>query len=176
MEYEQLWNVDDTAAASRQRPSTSSSSSSSRSGDDDIDGGCEEVQAGPVSLPYFVGGQSSGTEPRPDNVLGLGRKKGLPPSPPPRPGKTHTRSASLDLNKLSTKQSLPSIPPRASPYHKTSDTGQSGLIPPSLSISPSLCVQVMTMMPGTPRSCQRVFTDTKKVLRFSPGQFRSYHR
>ena len=170
VEYEQLWNVE-------ARRSSSSSSASSKSGDDDVDGGSEEALAtsqsssqGPVSLPYF------GVEPRPGNVLGLGRKEGLPPSPPPRPGKTHNRSASLDLNKLSTKQSLPSIPPRASPYHKTSDTGQSGLIPPSLSISPSLCVQVMTMMPGIPRSCQRVFTDTKKVLRFCPGQFRSYHR
>ena len=96
MEYEQLWNVDDSAA--RQRPPSSSSGSSSESGDDAIDGVGEEVQAGPVSLPYFV------TESRPGNVLGLGRKEGLPPSPPPRPGKTHTRSASLDLNKLNTNQ------------------------------------------------------------------------
>lgn len=116
VEYEQLWNVE-------ARRSSSSSSASSKSGDDDVDGGSEEALAtsqsssqGPVSLPYF------GVEPRPGNVLGLGRKEGLPPSPPPRPGKTHNRSASLDLNKLSTKQSLPSIPPRASPYHKTSDT------------------------------------------------------
>jgi len=116
VEYEQLWNVDDSAA--RQRPPTTISGSSSGSGDDAIDGVGEEVQAGPVSLPYFV------TESRPGNVLGLGRKEGLPPSPPPRPGKTHTRSASLDLNKLNTKQSLPSLPPRASPYHKPSDTGE----------------------------------------------------
>ena len=117
--YEQLWNVP--------RRSSSSSSASSKSGEDEGDGCSEEAVAtsqsgsqGPVSLPYF------GVEPRPGNVLGLGRKEGLPPSPPPRPGKTHNRSASLDLNKLSTKQSLPSIPPRASPYHKTSDTtGQS---------------------------------------------------
>lgn len=176
MEYEQLWNVDDTAAASRQRPSTSSSSSSSRSGDDDIDGGCEEVQAGPVSLPYFVGGQSSGTEPRPDNVLGLGRKKGLPPSPPPRPGKTHTRSASLDLNKLSTKQSLPSLPPRASPYHKPSDTGDTSQHGSLLSSDSYNFPQVRTVTPGIPGSYQRVFTDTKKVLRFYQGQFRSYRR
>ena len=123
MEYEQLWNVE-------ARRSSSSSSASSKSGEDDVDGGSSEALAatslssqsqGPVSLPYF------GVEPRPANVLGLGRKEGLPPSPPPRPGKTHNRSASLDLNKLSTKQSLPSIPPRASPYHKTSDsTGEPG--------------------------------------------------
>jgi len=122
VEYEQLWNVEDS---SRQRRSSASSASSSRSGEDAIDGGSEEVLAGPVSLPYFVGGPHSVTElARPGNVLGLGRKKELPPSPPPRPGKTHKRSTSLDLNKLNTKQSLPSLPPRASPYHKTSDPGE----------------------------------------------------
>ena len=126
VEYEQLWNVE-------ARRSSSSSSASSKSGDDDVDGGSEEALAtsqsssqGPVSLPYF------GVEPRTGNVLGLGRKEGLPPSPPPRPGKTHNRSASLDLNKLTTKQPLPSIPPRASPYHKTSETGESDLNSPVL--------------------------------------------
>ena len=129
VEYEQLWNVEDSTASRQRRSSASSSSSSSRSGDDDIDGGSEGVLAGPVSLPYFVGGPSSVTElTRPGNVLGLGRKEGLPPSPPPRPGKTHTRSASLDLNKLNTKQSLPSLPPRASPYNKPSDTGSNTAI------------------------------------------------
>ncbi|KAJ8672589.1 hypothetical protein QAD02_003848 [Eretmocerus hayati] len=39
-------------------------------------------------------------------------KKEPPPPPPPRPYKSHTRSSSLDLNKLGTP---PTVPPRVSP-------------------------------------------------------------
>ncbi|XP_060522539.1 ralBP1-associated Eps domain-containing protein 2 [Cylas formicarius] len=53
---------------------------------------------GPVSLPSF---------PPP--------KKEKPPPPPPRPFKTHGRSSSLDLNKLSKLGAPPTVPPRVSP-------------------------------------------------------------
>ncbi|KAH1026188.1 hypothetical protein HUJ05_010746 [Dendroctonus ponderosae] len=55
-------------------------------------------EGGPVSLPAF---------PAP--------KKEKPPPPPPRPFKTHGRSSSLDLNKLSKTNPPPVVPPRVSP-------------------------------------------------------------
>ncbi|VEN54496.1 unnamed protein product, partial [Callosobruchus maculatus] len=56
------------------------------------------AEEGPVSLPAF---------PPP--------KKEKPPPPPPRPFKTHGRSSSLDLNRLSKPQGPPQVPPRISP-------------------------------------------------------------
>jgi len=122
--YEQLWNVEDSG----QRLSRHSSSSSDDTEDDALDvlssshSNDSRVSAshGPVSLPYFS------AEPRQvSNILGLQKKEGIPPCPPPRPGKSHTRSASLDLNHLnqraSVPQSLPSVPPRSSPFHKVVD-------------------------------------------------------
>lgn len=54
-----------------------------------------DATQGPMSLP-----------------LGPPRKEG-PPPPPPRPMRTHTRSSSLDLNRLG--RVPPAVPPRASP-------------------------------------------------------------
>jgi len=133
--YEQLWNVTDTDTSidRRARSRLSSSSSSSDPGEPRSSASGQ----GPVSLPHFTSvppltssGQSeaSVTARPPANVLGLQKKEGLPPlppSPPPRPGKTHTRSASLDLNKLKDKHSvpssLPSLPPRASPFNRNGE-------------------------------------------------------
>lgn len=42
-------------------------------------------------------------------------KKEKPPPPPPRPFKTHGRSSSLDLNRLSKLGAPPTVPPRVSP-------------------------------------------------------------
>lgn len=56
------------------------------------------VEEGPVSLPAF---------PPP--------KKEKPPPPPPRPFKTHGRSSSLDLNRLTKLGAPPTVPPRISP-------------------------------------------------------------
>jgi len=125
--YEQLWNVEDSGQHPSRHDSSSSSDedteddaldvlSSSHSNDSRVSG-----SHGPVSLPYFSAEPS-----RPvSNVLGLQKKEGLPPCPPPRPGKSHTRSASLDLNhlnqKVSVPQSLPSIPPRSSPFQRAAD-------------------------------------------------------
>ncbi|CAG9773899.1 unnamed protein product [Ceutorhynchus assimilis] len=53
-------------------------------------------EGGPVSLPVFA-------------------KKEKPPPPPPRPFKTHGRSSSLDLNKLTKANGPPVVPPRVSP-------------------------------------------------------------
>jgi len=131
--YEKLWNVDDSSIVSRGR--RSSSSSSEEDGEEVVDGGQStesKRSQGPVSLPYFTSNPPASvpdTSHRPglSNVLGLQKKEGLPPlppSPPPRPGKTHMRSASLDLNKLKDKHnpgSLPSLPPRASPFSKNGD-------------------------------------------------------
>jgi len=127
--YEKLWNVEDSSIVSRGRRSSSSSSD-----EDAVDGGLSadtKRSQGPVSLPYFATNPpavpDTGHRPGPSNVLGLQKKEGLPPlppSPPPRPGKTHMRSASLDLNKLKDKHnpgSLPSLPPRASPFSKNGD-------------------------------------------------------
>jgi len=122
--YEQLWNVEDSHRHSSRHDSSSSEDdteddalevlSSSHSNDSRISG-----SHGPVSLPYFSG------EPRQvSNILGLQKKEGIPPSPPPRPGKSHTRSASLDLNHLNrrtTVPSLPSVPPRSSPFHRAGE-------------------------------------------------------
>ncbi|XP_014299733.1 ralBP1-associated Eps domain-containing protein 1 isoform X2 [Microplitis demolitor] len=47
-----------------------------------------------------------------DDGLAVTPKKEPPPPPPPRPYRTHTRSSSLDLNKLG---APPSVPPRISP-------------------------------------------------------------
>ncbi len=62
---------------------------------------------GPVSLPYIQ------SEPIPATTttrgpLALQKKEGVPPSPPPRPGKTHARSSSLDLAQLNKK--MPGLP------------------------------------------------------------------
>ncbi|CAG9833150.1 unnamed protein product [Diabrotica balteata] len=56
------------------------------------------TEEGPVSLPAF---------PPP--------KKEKPPPPPPRPFKTHGRSSSLDLNRLTKLGAPPTVPPRISP-------------------------------------------------------------
>ena len=62
-------------------------------------------------------------------VLGLQKKEGLPPSPPPRPGKTHHRSSSLDLAQLSRRAGTgavlpPFLPPRRlSPGRRPSGGG-----------------------------------------------------
>jgi len=122
--YEQLWNMEDSG----QRLSRHSSSSSDDTDEDAVDAlssshsNDSRVSGshGPVSLPYFV-------EPRQvPNVLSLQKKEGLPPCPPPRPGKSHTRSASLDLNHLNQKthipQTLPSVPPRSSPFQKAPES------------------------------------------------------
>ncbi|RZC27684.1 ralBP1-associated Eps domain-containing protein 1 [Asbolus verrucosus] len=61
------------------------------------------VEEGPVSLPAF---------PPP--------KKEKPPPPPPRPFKSHGRSSSLDLNRLSKLGAPPTVPPRISPNIQTS--------------------------------------------------------
>jgi hypothetical protein len=61
------------------------------------------VEEGPVSLPAF---------PPP--------KKEKPPPPPPRPFKSHGRSSSLDLNRLSKLGAPPTIPPRISPNIQSS--------------------------------------------------------
>ncbi|KAJ8936385.1 hypothetical protein NQ318_010792 [Aromia moschata] len=61
------------------------------------------IEEGPVSLPAF---------PPP--------KKEKPPPPPPRPFKTHGRSSSLDLNRLSKLGAPPMIPPRVSPNIQSS--------------------------------------------------------
>ncbi|CAG9857923.1 unnamed protein product [Phyllotreta striolata] len=58
------------------------------------------VEDGPVSLPAF---------PPPK------KEKPPPPPPPPRPFKTHGRSSSLDLNRLSKLGAPPTVPPRVSP-------------------------------------------------------------
>lgn len=59
-------------------------------------------EEGPVSLPAF---------PPP--------KKEKPPPPPPRSFKTHGRSSSLDLNRLTKLGAPPVIPPRVSPNINT---------------------------------------------------------
>ncbi|XP_023023011.2 RALBP1 associated Eps domain containing [Leptinotarsa decemlineata] len=56
------------------------------------------AEEGPISLPAF---------PPP--------KKEKPPPPPPRPFKTHGRSSSLDLNRLTKLGAPPIVPPRISP-------------------------------------------------------------
>lgn len=55
-----------------------------------------------------------------DDIISGIPKKEPPPPPPPRPYRTHTRSSSLDLNKLGKNGQTflgtpPSVPPRASP-------------------------------------------------------------
>ncbi|XP_054267452.1 ralBP1-associated Eps domain-containing protein 1-like [Macrosteles quadrilineatus] len=58
------------------------------------------TNSGPVSLPTTV------------------LKKEPPPPPPPRPHRTHTRSSSLDLNRLGKSgilTNIPPVPPRTSP-------------------------------------------------------------
>lgn len=57
----------------------------------------EGAAAGPISLPSAL------------------LKKEKPPPPPPRPFRTHGRSSSLDLNRLSKLGAPPSVPPRVSP-------------------------------------------------------------
>ncbi len=80
-----------------------------------------------MSLPYMQQHTHSETTSaalaRPA-VLVLQKKEGLPPSPPPRPGKTHHRSSSLDLAQLNRGGRPgplpPFLPPRASPARRTS--------------------------------------------------------
>jgi len=123
-EYEQLWD--------QHRLSSASSSASGDTEDDcaldalsSSHSNDSRVSGGPVSLPHFA------PEPRPlSNILGLQKKEGLPPSPPPRPGKSHTRSASLDLNQMGRGRggAPPSLPPRtASPCRDTTDGAGPGL-------------------------------------------------
>ena len=91
VEYETLWNVEDSVT-NTSRPSSGSDSSSS---DDEEAVSVTEPDSGPVSLPHFSVSSHSTDHSRPAvNVLGLQKKEGLPPlppSPPPRPGKTHIR-------------------------------------------------------------------------------------
>lgn len=131
-QYEQLWNVTDTDTSIDRRARSRLSSSSSSSSDPGEPRSAASGQ-GPVSLPHFTSapppassGQSeaSVTSRPPANVLGLQKKEGLPPlppSPPPRPGKTHKRAQSLDLNQKSVPSSLPSLPPRASPFNRNGE-------------------------------------------------------
>jgi len=121
--YEQLWNLEDRGG---RRPTATSSSSSSVSSGQETDEETDRLSdspdnrtAGPVSLPYF---QNSDTSVRVQGVLGLQKKEGLPPSPPPRPGKTHARSSSLDLAQFNKRGTLPFLPPRGSPARRTSDS------------------------------------------------------
>lgn len=134
--YEQLWNQEDlTSAAETIRNESDESSTTDHSSevDDDVDDldmqplpspddhldGATNA-SGPVSLPYF-NNHSNHHHPAPVNPLGLQRKKDAPPSPPPRPSKSHARSSSLDLNQLSRQaghphyQSPPFIPQRSLP-------------------------------------------------------------
>lgn len=140
--YEQLWNQpeDLTSAAETIRNPSDESSTTDHSSevDDDIDDldmqplpspddhldGATSA-SGPVSLPYFnqeYTTNHANQHPAPVNPLGLQRKKDAPPSPPPRPSKTHARSSSLDLNQLSRQaghphyQSPPFIPQRSVPH------------------------------------------------------------
>ncbi|XP_014215337.1 ralBP1-associated Eps domain-containing protein 1 isoform X2 [Copidosoma floridanum] len=55
--------------------------------------------------------------PLPEETVIAAPKKEPPPPPPPRPYRTHTRSSSLDLNKLG---APPTVPPRVSPGITTS--------------------------------------------------------
>lgn len=101
------------------------------------------LPGGPVSLPYMQTNPTAVSDPsaaaaavaltasatRP-GVLGLQKKEGLPPSPPPRPGKTHHRSSSLDLAQLSRRAGgggavlPPFLPPRRpSPGRRPSGSG-----------------------------------------------------
>ncbi|XP_049826358.1 ralBP1-associated Eps domain-containing protein 1 isoform X2 [Aethina tumida] len=66
---------------------------------------CAPEEGGPFSLPAF---------PPP--------KKEKPPPPPPRPFKTHGRSSSLDLNRLSKLGAPPTVPPRISPNIQASSS------------------------------------------------------
>ena len=109
--YEQLWNsLEEGRAGSSE---DSSEEEGTEDTEDEVTEGLSASQSsGPLSLPQNA----------PHAVLGLGKKEGLPPCPPPRPGKSHARSASLDLNHLSGQRSgggcaalsgmLPSVPPR----------------------------------------------------------------
>jgi len=126
--YEQLWNQEDSLKARNRNTSTSSTSSSTSNqeteGEDmePLSSSPENKIAGPVSLPYLQPAAESAV--RAGGVLSLQKKEGLPPSPPPRPGKTHARSSSLDLAQLNkrTAPQLPFLPPRASPGRRTSDS------------------------------------------------------
>lgn len=119
VEYEQLWNVED-------RPDRRLSSSSEEDTADEDLGGLSSspslpVDPGPLSLPQLgLRQESCGSMAR--TVLTLGKKEGLPPAPPARPAKSHARSSSLDLQAYHRRQaqgalpSLPSVPPRSSPF------------------------------------------------------------
>jgi len=98
--YEQLWNQEDlTSAAETIRADSDSCTDDSVHGVDDFNNIQPAAVDGPVSLPYFNQDYPNHpTNQAPVNPLGLQRKKDAPPSPPPRPSKTHARSRSLDLN------------------------------------------------------------------------------
>ncbi|XP_063243567.1 ralBP1-associated Eps domain-containing protein 1 [Bacillus rossius redtenbacheri] len=71
------------------------------------------------SLPDEAVGQAAGSQSGPTS-LPVVPKKEPPPPPPPRPYRTHARSSSLDLNRISKTGSLllgapPTVPPRVSP-------------------------------------------------------------
>ncbi|KAJ8984340.1 hypothetical protein NQ317_012560 [Molorchus minor] len=66
---------------------------------------------GPGAIPPPPTNQTNNEEGPPSHP----RKKEKPPPPPPRPFKTHGRSSSLDLNRLSKLGAPPTVPPRVSP-------------------------------------------------------------
>jgi len=127
--YEQLWNQEESL--NRRRRTSSASSSSSSSSNEDTEG--EDAAhlssspharnpGGPLSLPYLQAAESTSAV---RGVLSLQKKEGAPPSPPPRPGKTHARSSSLDLAQLNKRAGVhpPFLPPRrTSPGRRTSDS------------------------------------------------------
>jgi len=100
--YEQLWGQD--PSSNSETDSEGEEEGGYTEDDEVIEGLSASQSSGPLSLGA------------PPSVLGLPKKEGLPPCPPPRPVKSHARSASLDLNTLSGARSsglaLPSVPPR----------------------------------------------------------------
>jgi len=112
VEYEQLWNVED-------RNSRRLSSSDDEDTEEEAPGLSSSPlqELGPVSLPHPARQESTGAR----TVLALAKKEGLPPAPPARPAKSHARSSSLDLQAYKrggTLPSLPSVPPRSSPFFR----------------------------------------------------------
>ncbi|XP_031780761.1 ralBP1-associated Eps domain-containing protein 2 isoform X1 [Nasonia vitripennis] len=88
-------------------------------GDDDL-----SLTSGLVQRPLA---KKPGGLPLPDETVIATPKKEPPPPPPPRPYRTHTRSSSLDLNKLGKNGQTflgapPTVPPRVSPGITTSTT------------------------------------------------------
>ncbi|XP_067301678.1 ralBP1-associated Eps domain-containing protein 2 isoform X3 [Pseudorasbora parva] len=64
-----------------------------------------------------------------------------PPTPPPRPQKTHSRASSLDLNKL---------------FQQSSQGAKSGWLPPPPALPPRPpATQIFSFMPGSEKSSQK---------------------